>query len=147
MMYIVLLQLCCWRRPRAGPWCGGCSWWGTAWGRTWWASWPSRCRSWGWAGWPGSPPSTPPGPSSGPRWASPLASCAPTAVLAQEARGRVDRSDADLVQVIHSDAGGLGLEVRQSLRLELQTNHRLANFSQSLIWPFPGWLESAYYRA
>ena len=66
------------------------------------------------------------------------ASRAPTAVLAQEAQGRVDRSDADLVQVIHSDAGGLGLEVRQSLRLELQTNHRSANFSQSLIWPFPG---------
>ena len=43
---------------------------------------------------------------------------------AQGAQGRIDRSDADLVQVIHSDAGGLGLGVSQSLRLELQTNHR-----------------------
>ena len=58
----------------------------------------------------------------------------PTGVLAQGAGGRVDRSDADLVQVIHSDAGGLGLEVRQSLRLELQTNHRRSfhNHGESL---------------
>ena len=28
--------------------------------------------------------------------------------------GRIDKSDADLVQIIHSDAGGLGLEVSQS---------------------------------
>ena len=30
--------------------------------------------------------------------------------------GRIDKSDADLVQIIHSDAGGLGLEVSQGLR-------------------------------
>ena len=39
----------------------------------------------------------------------------PTAILAQGAQGRIDRSDADLVQVIHSDAGGLGLRVRKRL--------------------------------